>query len=90
MRHLKSKDSREEERKGLTLQLVVNCKDLRKMATASIPPVLALSIFTAILGMFQFGFNTGVVNAPQVSYPSFQSNLEILDLNLFSNVLILG
>jgi len=31
---------------------------------ATVTPFLALSIFTAILGMFQFGFNTGVVNAP--------------------------
>ena len=37
----------------------------RTMATVT--PFLALSIFTAILGMFQFGFNTGVVNAPEVS-----------------------
>ena len=32
----------------------------------SVPSFLALTIFTAILGMFQFGFNSGVMNAPQV------------------------
>jgi len=32
---------------------------------------LALSIFTAILGMFQFGFNTGVVNAPEAAIKQF-------------------
>jgi flagellar biosynthesis protein FlhB len=43
---------------------------LSELATrimAMVTPFLALSIFTAILGMFQFGFNTGVVNAPEVS-----------------------
>lgn len=35
---------------------------------SKIPPFLILAIFSAILGMFQFGFNTGVINAPQVSY----------------------
>jgi len=30
-------------------------------------PFLAFTIFAAVLGMFQFGFNTGVMNAPQVS-----------------------
>ena len=38
----------------------------RDMAS-KIPPFLILAIFSAILGMFQFGFNTGVINAPQVS-----------------------
>ena len=38
-----------------------------KMAS-KIPPFLIMAIFSAILGMFQFGFNTGVINAPQVSY----------------------
>jgi hypothetical protein len=27
--------------------------------------MLATSIFVAVLGMFQFGFNTGVINSPQ-------------------------
>jgi hypothetical protein len=36
------------------------------MASANVPPFFILAIFTAILGMFQFGFNTGVINAPQV------------------------
>lgn len=37
----------------------------------NVAPFLALSIFTAILGMFQFGFNTGVVNAPQAEIEKF-------------------
>ena len=32
---------------------------------------LILSIFAAVLGMFQFGFNTGVINAPQASIEKF-------------------
>lgn len=38
---------------------------------ATVTPFLALSIFTAILGMFQFGFNTGVVNAPEAAIKQF-------------------
>lgn len=30
-----------------------------------ITPMLVFAIFSAVLGMFQFGFNTGVINAPQ-------------------------
>jgi len=33
--------------------------------SSGVPMVLAVTIFAAILGMFQFGFNTGVTNAPQ-------------------------
>ena len=32
---------------------------------------LILSVFAAVLGMFYFGFNTGVVNAPQSSIQKF-------------------
>lgn len=32
---------------------------------------LGLAIFTAVLGMFQFGYNTGVINAPQGSIEAF-------------------
>ena len=41
------------------------------MAATAIPGFLALTIFTAILGMFQFGFNTGVVNVPQAQIEAF-------------------
>ena len=41
------------------------------MAASAIPGFLALTIFTAILGMFQFGFNTGVVNVPQAQIEAF-------------------
>ena len=27
--------------------------------------MLVFAIFSAVLGMFQFGYNTGVINAPQ-------------------------
>jgi len=37
----------------------------------AVPPYLALSIFTAVLGMFQFGFNTGVINAPRTQIENF-------------------
>jgi len=33
--------------------------------------VLARSVFAAVLGMFYFGFNTGVVNAPETSIKAF-------------------
>lgn len=32
---------------------------------SSVTPMLIFSIFCATLGMFQFGYNTGVINAPQ-------------------------
>ncbi|GAB6021944.1 Solute carrier 2, facilitated glucose transporter member 1 [Chamberlinius hualienensis] len=32
---------------------------------------LAFAIFTAVLGMFQFGYNTGVINAPQSTFQEF-------------------
>ena len=32
---------------------------------------LVLSIFGAILGMFYFGYNTGVINAPEDSIKEF-------------------
>ena len=31
--------------------------------------MLVFAIFSAVLGMFQFGFNTGVINAPQEVRP---------------------
>ncbi|XP_063157761.1 solute carrier family 2, facilitated glucose transporter member 4 isoform X2 [Candoia aspera] len=34
-------------------------------ASSGITPVLVLSVFTAILGSLQFGYNIGVINAPQ-------------------------
>jgi len=59
---------------------------------SSIPPFLALSIFTAMLGMFQFGFNTGVVNAPQAQIEDFiakvykSRNNEDIDKKLTSTI----
>jgi len=32
---------------------------------SGLTPMLAFAIFSAVLGMFQFGYNTGVINAPQ-------------------------
>ena len=33
--------------------------------------ILGLSVFAAVLGMFQFGFNTGVINSPQIYIERF-------------------
>ena len=30
---------------------------------------MAYSIFSAVLGMLQFGYNTGVINAPEQVFP---------------------
>lgn len=38
---------------------------------ARVPLVLARSVFAAVLGMFYFGFNTGVVNAPETAIKAF-------------------
>jgi len=38
---------------------------------ASVTSTLAKSVFAAVLGMFYFGFNTGVVNAPAADIQSF-------------------
>jgi len=57
----------------------------------TVTPFLALSIFTAILGMFQFGFNTGVVNAPEASIKKFinQTYLERYEENIDESKLVL-
>jgi len=39
-----------------------------------VTPVLARTVFAATLGMFYFGFNTGVVNAPDSSIKKFISD----------------
>jgi len=38
---------------------------------SGITSTLVLSIFGSILGMFYFGYNTGVINAPQKSIEAF-------------------
>lgn len=40
-----------------------------------ITPMLVFAIFSAVLGMFQFGFNTGVINAPQKVLEEFIANV---------------
>lgn len=40
-----------------------------------INPMLVFAIFSAVLGMFQFGFNTGVINAPQKVLEEFIANI---------------
>lgn len=37
--------------------------------------MLVFAIFSAVLGMFQFGFNTGVINAPQKVLEEFIANV---------------
>ena len=41
------------------------------MDLSKITSTLVLSVFGAILGMFYFGYNTGVINAPQKSIEKF-------------------
>ena len=36
-----------------------------KLLKQGLTPFLAYSILAAVLGMFQFGYNTGVINAPE-------------------------
>jgi len=46
---------------------------------------LALSVFTAVLGSFQFGYNIGVINAPQkVILHPFENQLLIHSLYILS------
>ena len=58
---------------------------------SKIPNCLSITIFAAILGMFQFGFNTGVMNAPQVSgsvisnYPWWTNFLKLFCSFLLKN-----
>lgn len=40
-----------------------------------ITPMLIFAIFSAVLGMFQFGYNTGVINAPQKVLEEFIANV---------------
>lgn len=40
-----------------------------------ITAALVFAIFSAVLGMFQFGFNTGVINAPQKVLEEFIANI---------------
>lgn len=40
-----------------------------------VTPMLVFAIFSAALGMFQFGFNTGVINAPQKVLEEFIANV---------------
>ena len=43
---------------------------------------LAYSIFSAVLGMLQFGYNTGVINAPE------QVRLKIIMMEMMKMVII--
>ncbi|XP_063806579.1 solute carrier family 2, facilitated glucose transporter member 4-like, partial [Pseudophryne corroboree] len=37
----------------------------QQIVRAGVTKTLVLSVFTAVLGSFQFGYNIGVINAPQ-------------------------
>lgn len=45
------------------------------MHERGITPMLVFAIFSAVLGMFQFGFNTGVINAPQKVLEEFIADI---------------
>ena len=42
--------------------------------TDGVTSVLVRTVFGAVLGMFYFGFNTGVVNAPEASIKDFTND----------------
>lgn len=42
---------------------------------SEITPMLIFAILSAVLGMFQFGYNTGVINAPQKVLEEFIANV---------------
>uniref|UniRef100_A0A8C7SP11 Solute carrier family 2, facilitated glucose transporter member 4 n=1 Tax=Oncorhynchus mykiss TaxID=8022 RepID=A0A8C7SP11_ONCMY len=47
-------------------------------ALQTVTGTLALSVFTAVLGSFQFGYNIGVINAPQKVRPTCTHQPELL------------
>eukprot|EP00096_Caligus_rogercresseyi_P009375 TRINITY_DN3174_c0_g1_i1.p1 TRINITY_DN3174_c0_g1~~TRINITY_DN3174_c0_g1_i1.p1 ORF type:complete len:477 (+),score=100.32 TRINITY_DN3174_c0_g1_i1:239-1669(+) len=49
---------------------------------------LVLVIFTAVLGMFQFGWNTGVFNVPQSDIEAFISTVEDVDPTVLFTVAV--
>ena len=38
-------------------------------------PMLIVAIFSAVLGMFQFGFNTGAINSPSEAIKNFINDI---------------
>ncbi len=46
--------------------------------------LLVQAIFAAVLGMFQFGFNTGVINSPQVRIEFYFRTVCVFSLLIFS------
>ncbi|CDQ87076.1 unnamed protein product [Oncorhynchus mykiss] len=42
----------------------------QQLGVETVTGTLALSVFTAVLGSFQFGYNIGVINAPQKVRPT--------------------
>lgn len=47
------------------VSLSISCLLCNWYETQGLTCMLVFAIFSAVLGMFQFGFNTGVINAPQ-------------------------
>ena len=47
---------------------------------------LSYAIFAAVLGMFQFGYNTGVINAPQSVQPSTIIIQNLMKFNYYTRI----
>ena len=61
-------EAESQRRKNKLLEQVCSCSfltNLKLILLQGLTFFLAYSIFSAVLGMLQFGYNTGVINAPE-------------------------